>query len=170
MACSSHGSNLILVLADGAVTAFESVTAVLQTAGNISATEATALKGYVGEATTVLDGVVADLKNGTTVSKIAATVQTLVAAYNTVGASLTPGIAIWVNVANAGLQSLLAALGAEQATQAAATPATTAHALLAQTAVEKPVHEGLLDAFKIHSLQSRMAKVHAAVNALVPVA
>lgn len=114
MACSSNGQNIILVQANAAVASFEAILPALTAAGTIGPTEAANLTTYVNTATTTLQTVVSELQSGTsTLPKIAAVIQNIVTAYNTVAAGLTPSIAPWVNTANAGVQALLAAIQAE---------------------------------------------------------
>lgn len=127
MACSWHGQTLILVTAESAVSAFEAIIPALQAGGKISGPAATALTAYVNSATSTLQTVIQEIESNTsTLPKIAEVIQTLVTEYDQVGAALTPGISLWVNVANVAIQALLGAINAEIGQQAAATPAPAA--------------------------------------------
>ena len=128
MACSPQGSSLILTLADAAVAAFGAITPVLSAGGKLSTAQATAITGYVTGATTTLETVISELKSGTSLVKIAQVTQTIVTEFDSLSGVLPPGLFLWVNVANVGVQALLSAIQAEvgpATTSAGVSPAVT---------------------------------------------
>ena len=154
MACSSFGNNIIIVLADAAVAAFETVVPALEAAGKLSTAEGTSLQNYVTLATTTIGNIITDIKSGSsTLPKIAAIIQELVKAYDSLG--LTGQISLWVNVANGVLQELLAAILAE-------TGGATANAVNT-----KAIHPGFLENRKLDGYHSRIEKVASSVKAII---
>ena len=151
--CSGFGQNIILILADAAMSAFESIVPALTTEGKISTAGAAAITAYVNTATEALETIVAEIKSGgSTLSKLAEILETVVTAYDQLGAALTPGLSLWVNLANLAVQTLLGALHAEIGPVA----------VVAADAVKKapqPIEAGFMERHKIGGLQKRLEAV-----------
>lgn len=161
MACKT---NLVTVLADAAVASFEAVLPALSAAGAISPTAQTALTNYVNTAIQTLDTVIAELKAGNaTLSKIAAVVQTVVTAFDTLKPILPPGLFLYVNVANIAVQALLKAIEAEIGPAPAATASAevlgVGHATIA---IDSSVHTS---SHHLNGLKNRLDKVRVSVMA-----
>jgi len=118
MNVSKNKIQTLVVQANTVIAAFGAILPAIDGAGKLDPTEVANLKDYVNTSTAALQTVVSELQDGTSLSEISTVIQTIVAAYDSVAAGLTPGIALWVNVANVGVQGLLASVQAEIGTRA----------------------------------------------------
>ena len=155
MACSSWGNNIIIIAADTAVAAFETIVPALELEGVLSTAEGQALENYAQLATSTIETIITEIKSGTsTLPKIAALLQTVVDAYNKLSGSLPPDLTKWVNVANVTLQALLATIEAEIGTTK---PAVSV----------EPIHPGFLENHKLDGYRGRLEKVNKNLAAAV---
>lgn len=167
MSCTSSTQNIVLSVAETALLTFEGILPALSAAGKVNPTTATAIQNYIDTASTTLNGVVADLKSNTsTLSKVSATLQTLVQESNQFASLEPPNVMLAINLSNTMVQAVIAAIQANQAsaTIPAPTSAATTHSVLAHAAPEETIHSSTIQKFKLDDMQKRIAKVQQGVH------
>jgi len=113
MACQT---NAIAAAATAALTFFKIIPQELEAAGTLTQSQATAITNYTGTASNLLTETIAEAESGdTTLEKVAADIQAFVTGYDSVAAGLPPQLTLTINLANAGLQSVLSAIELETA-------------------------------------------------------
>lgn len=193
MSCSNQ--NTILTVTDAALAVFSTLPSALEAYGKLSPTQASTLQGYSTDATNTLTQVVTDIEtNSSTLSKIAATVQTLVTQFNGVGAGLPGIVGLSVNLANSALQTVVSVINQQMAldgTVTVSTPApvgapssgsavapnaalvtvpvpAVAHTVTAAPAAkpETPIHTSIFQRGHLNGMKKTLADTHAKIAQL----